>query len=337
MHENGGMPRQARLDIPGALHHVISRGVARCRVFGDNTDYKFFLEAFAGLLRESETQCLAWVLMPTHFHLLLRTGKKPLTWLMQRLLLRYSLHFNRRHQRPGHLFQNRFKSILCDEDQYLLELVRYIHLNPIRTGRTRTMAELAGYEWCGHGVLLGKQKAEWQEVDEVLGLLGRSREKARDTYESFVREGLGMGHREDLAGGGLIRSVGGREGVKGVMRERQKNQADERILGSGEYVAAVLREVEHRDRRKEGIKRRLTPDEVVERAAKAMGVSLADVKARSRRRKVAEARFLACKWLVEDIGMRVVDVAGLLKVTPPAVIHGVRRGKVVEEKSGAKI
>lgn len=337
MDENGGMPRQARLDFPGALHHVISRGVAKCRIFSETPDYKFFIDVLGSLLKESGTQCLAWVLMPTHFHLLLRTGKRPLTWLMHRLLLRYSLHFNHRYRRPGHLFQNRYKSILCEEEQYLLELVRYIHLNPIRTGRTETMTGLAGYPWSGHGVLLGGAKAEWQEIDEVLGMFGRSRDKARGAYESFVRAGLGMGHRNDLSGGGLMRSVGGAAGVEGVLRERQKSQSDERILGSGEYVGEVLREIEHRDRRKEGFKKRLTPEQVVEKASEAMGVTLAEVKARSRARRVTEARSLACKWLVEDLGMRVIDVARLLGVTSAAVVFAVKRGKKVEVRDEARL
>jgi REP element-mobilizing transposase RayT len=297
----------------------------------------YFLGELRKLLKESGTRCLAWALMSTHFHLLLKTGKRPLAWLMHRLLLRYSLHYNHRYQRPGHLFQNRYKSILCEEEPYLMELVRYIHLNPVRTGSIQTMTDLAGYPWSGHGVLLGKVKMEWQEVDEVLGLFGRSRGKARDAYESFVRKGMDMGHREDLAGGGMIRSVGGREGVERVMKAREKVQGDDRILGSGEYVAEVLREVEHRDRRKEGLKRRLKPEQVIESAAEAMGVSLAEVKARSRMRRVTEARSLACKWLVEDLGVRVIDVARLLGVTPSAVISGIKRGREVEKRDDAKL
>ncbi len=335
--ENGAMPRQARLDFPDALHHVISRGVARCRIFDDSTDYRFFLDVLAKLLEGSGTRCLAWALMPNHFHLLLRTGRKSLTWLMQRLLLRYSLHYNHRHRRAGHLFQNRYKSILCEEERYLLELVRYIHLNPVRIGRIRTMGELVGYPWSGHKVLMSKAKVGWQEVDGVLGMFGNRLGRAREAYEAYVREGMGMGHREDLAGGGLVRSVGGKKGVEGLVTVRERTQGDERILGSGEYVAGVLREVEHRDRRKEGLKRRMTPWGAVEKAAKALGARMEEIRARSRTRRAAEARSLASKWLVEDMGMRVVEVAAMLGVTPGAVVHGIRRGRAVEEREGARL
>jgi putative transposase len=121
------MPRKARIDAPGALHHIIARGIARKKVFDDNADTDFFLERLGMIVQESQTQCFAWAMIPNHFHLLLKTGTIPIATVMKRLLTGYAIHHNRRHKRCGHLFQNRYKSILCQEDSYLLELVRYIH------------------------------------------------------------------------------------------------------------------------------------------------------------------------------------------------------------------
>ncbi len=126
------MPRQARIDAPGALHHIICRGIERRRIFRDDDDRKGFIVRFSNILLETSTTCFAWALIPNHFHLLLLTGPVSIATVMRHLLTGYAVTFNHRHCRHGQLFQNRYKSFLCEEDACLLELVRYIHLNPLR-------------------------------------------------------------------------------------------------------------------------------------------------------------------------------------------------------------
>ena len=126
------MPRRSRIDAVGALHHVIARGVARRKIFFEDKDRDDFLDRLGTILKESDCACYAWALMSNHFHLLLKTGSVGLSTVMRRLLTGYAVTFNKRHHRWGHLFQNRYKSILCQEEAYLLELTRYIHLNPLR-------------------------------------------------------------------------------------------------------------------------------------------------------------------------------------------------------------
>ena len=121
------MPRQSRIDAPGALHHIIVRGIERRKIF---------------IVEHTGTICYAGALIPNHFHLLLRTGSAPIAHVMRRLLTGHAVSFNRRHRRHDHLFQNRYKSILCQEDTYLLELVRYIHLNPLRAKLVGDMNEI---------------------------------------------------------------------------------------------------------------------------------------------------------------------------------------------------
>jgi len=118
------MPRKARIDAPGALHHIVMRGIERKAIFKDGYDYRSFLDRMGALLTESSTACFAWALMPNHVHLLLRTGLTSISTVMRRLLTGHAVAFNKRHKRYGHLFQNRYKSFLCEEDAYLLELVR---------------------------------------------------------------------------------------------------------------------------------------------------------------------------------------------------------------------
>ena len=148
------------------------RGIERCKIFRNDKDRDNFLERFGVILSETKTSCYAWALMPNHFHLLLRTGSIPISTVMRRLLTGYATWFNRRHRRYGHLFQNRFKSILCQEDSYLLELVKYIHLNALRAGLVKDMDELGRYGYSGHSVLIGKMKKVWQDTESVLKMFG---------------------------------------------------------------------------------------------------------------------------------------------------------------------
>jgi len=152
------MPRQPRLDAPGLLQHVMARGIERRKLFRDDKDRKSFLDRLADILEETQTQCYAWALIPNHFHLLLRTGPTPLSKVMRRLMTGYAVTFNKRHKRSGHLFQNRYKSIICEEDPYLLELIRYIHLNPLRAGIVNDLKELDKYRWTGHSAILSHRR-----------------------------------------------------------------------------------------------------------------------------------------------------------------------------------
>jgi len=162
------MARKSRIDAPGALHHIIARGIERSKILRDDTDRNNFLEQLSGILKESSTLCFAWSLIPNH--LLLRTGDVPIATVMRRLLTGYAVFHSRRHRRRGHLFQNRYKSILCQENTYLLELVRYIHLNPIRAGILKDMKALDRYPYTGHSALMGKINGDWQAIEWVLRL-----------------------------------------------------------------------------------------------------------------------------------------------------------------------
>ena len=261
------MPRQARLDAPGVLQHVMARGIERRKIFKDDKDRISFLNRLALILEETQTQCYAWALIPNHFHILLRTGPTPLSKVMRRLMTGYAVTFNRRHRRAGHLFQNRYKSVVCEEDPYLLELIRYIHLNPLRAGLVKDLKELDKYRWTGHSAILGRRKnplipnqpdqpnrksaipnpksemslAE-RTIQDVLKHFGKSLKDARRNYHRFVEKGIKHGRREDLQGGGLIRSSGGDTSVLSPKRKEDRELSDERILGSGDFVASVIRD-----------------------------------------------------------------------------------------------
>ena len=203
------MPRQARLDAPGTLHHVIVRGIEKRMIVDDGKDRENFVKRMGEIALDSATTIYAWSLMSNHAHLLLRSGKKGLSGFMRRLLSGYAISYNIRHKRYGHLFENRYKSIVCEEDAYFRELVRYIHLNPLRATLVKSLRELDGYPWCGHSVVMDRKRHEWQDRDYVLSWFGRREAEARTAYRRYVKEGIEDGRRPELVGGGLIRSLGG--------------------------------------------------------------------------------------------------------------------------------
>ena len=225
------MPRLARLDTPGALHHIVIRGIERRAIFKDDQDRENFLERLERLIPETKTICYAWVLMPNHAHLLLRSGPEGISQLMRRLLTGHAVSFNRRHRRHGQLFQNRYKSIICQEDAYFKELVRYIHLNPVRAAMLKDLKGLRNYPYTGHSVLMNKIKRGWQDTGYVLSCFGQSAAVGRRNYSAFINAGWDQGRIPELTGGGLVRSLGGWTALKKIrLKGQDRIKGDERIL-----------------------------------------------------------------------------------------------------------
>lgn len=328
------MPRKSRIDAPGALHHVMARGIVRESIFWNNADRDQFLERLCKILEQTKTICYAWALIPNHFHLLLRTGPVPISTVMRRLLTGYSLWYNRKYHRHGHVFQNRFKSILCQEDRYFLELVRYIHLNPIRAHLVESLNELGRYPYCGHSVLMGKVKHPWQETQWVLGMFGKHIGSARGVYKAFVEKGIAQGKREDLSGGGLLRSAGGWEGVRVLREEKIYQKNDERILGDGDFVSSVLASAEEAMEKRYALRSSgMNLDRVAAQVAELMGLEVEEVWAAGKYRRIVEARSLLCYWVVRELGTPMSSLAKKLGISVPSVSDSVIRGKkIVEEK-----
>jgi len=328
------MPRKSRIDVAGGVHHVMARGIERGKVFRSDADRNHFLERLGEVLQETRAICYAWSLIPNHFHLLLRTGPVPISTVMRRLLTAYALWYNRRYRRHGHLFQNRFKSILCQEDVYLMELVRYIHLNPIRAKLVKDLDELGGYAYCGHSVLMGKVKRPWQDTASVLGMFGEKLGAARRAYRAFVEKGIAQGKRADLTGGGLLRSAGGWEGVKTLREEKVYQRNDERILGGGDFVERVLASAEEAIEKRYALRSRgFDLDRVALRVSQALKVRQEEVWAEGKYRRIVEARSLLCYWAVGELGVPMSSLARKLKISIPSVSDSVTRGRrIAEEK-----
>jgi putative transposase len=323
------MPRRSRIDAPDAMHHVIIRGIERALIFRDAKDYEDFISRLALLVSETSTSCYAWVLMKNHVHLLLRSGRVALSSLMRRLLTGYAQQFNRRHNRSGHLFQNRYKSFLCEQDPYLLELVRYIHLNPIRSGAVKDMPALEEFPWCGHGVIMGRKKREWQDAAFVWSLFHEKQAIARRAYYAFVAKGIALGKRPDLIGGGLIRSAGGWVAVRDIRKSNKRHASDERILGSSAFVTSVLSQASEAYARKTVASMRgLDLEGLITVVCDYFGLNPVLLKSPAKQSPIARARAIISHIAFDTVRIRGVDIAQQLYLTPAAVSKLAVRGRV---------
>jgi REP element-mobilizing transposase RayT len=329
------MPRKARIDAPGAVQHIIIRGIEKKNIFRTDADRHNFLKRFGSIISDSETACYAWALMPNHIHLLLRTSLMPISTVMRRLLTGYAVSFNRKYRRHGHLFQNRYKSILCQEDPYLKELVRYIHLNPLRADLVPDMKALNTYPWCGHSAIIGKTKREWQNVKDVLKLFGNTISSSRKKYRSFVEKGVAEGRRSELTGGGLIRSLGGWQMVKSMRRADIRFKGDERILGESEFVQRVLNDAKDRlERQYDLAARGYDFERVVARVAEVLDIDFRAVLRRDKQPQTVRARSLVCFWANRELGMSTVEISRRLQISQSAVSRAARRGEQIAAQFG---
>ena len=332
------MPRQSRIDISGALHHIIVRGIERRRIFDDDEDRHDFIKRLALILEQTQTACYAWALIPNHFHLLLRTGAVPVATVMRRLLTGHAQSYNRRHRRHGHLFQNRYKSILCQEDPYLLELVRYIHLNPLRAHLVKDMEHLDKYPFSGHGVLIGEHEHPWQNSDAVLAFFGKGTSPARSRYRAFVAEGIVRGKRPDLIGGGLIRSAGGWAAVKETRKTGIHQKSDERILGHGDFVDQILSESNEALERRHALKARgVDINSIAKRVSGLLRMDEEEVWLPGKYERQVTARSLICFWAVRELGFSMASLARRFNISDVAVSKSVRRGAEIAKSEGYEL
>jgi hypothetical protein len=275
---------------------------------------------------ETETAVFAWALMNNHAHLLVRSSTPGLPGLMRRLLTGYAITYNLRHRRHGHLFQNRYKSIVCEEDVYFRELLRYIHLNPLRAGAVDSLSELDRYPWSGHAVVVGKMENDWQDRDYVLRWFGRKEAEAKAAYQAYVREGVGQGRRPELVGGGLIRSAGGWSAVKGLRTKGIREKGDERILGSSDFVLRVVDELEQRLKYQFSLAERIEKaEEILSTECGKAGLREGALRAGGRRREMSSLRRKLAQTFVDELGLSLAEAGRLLGVSTSAIARSLSR------------
>lgn len=261
------------------------------------------------------------------------SGHQGISKFMRCLLTGYAITYNRKYHRSGHLFQNRYKSIVCEEEPYLLKLVRYIHLNPLRALIVRSMEELDRYSWSGHAFLIGRRKNGWQDMGYVLGQFSGERRRAIRAYRRFVAEAKDQGRRDDLVGGGLIRSLGGWSQVLSLRGRRERVEYDERILGGGDFVAHILREADNKVRRQLRVDERgRLVDRVISEICDEAEVEEGELRSGSRRRAVSRSRAEISYHLSHELGIPAAEIARHLGVCTSAIVKAIRKLESRREK-----
>ena len=266
------MARKPRVHYPGALYHVTLRGNAGQAIFFDSRDRtRFYLLLQEGIERFRH-RIHAFCLMTNHVHLAIQVGDIPLCRIIQNLSFRYTKWINWRQNRSGHLFQGRYKAVLVDADVYLLELTRYIHLNPVRAGIVK---EPEDYPWSGHRSYLGREEIPWLTTDWVLSQFSKRESSARRTYGRFIEDGKKGGYQKQYHLG---------------------SGTDSRILGDDEFIDQVLEKEEKKSRR------RVSLDRIIREVCKSFCLKEGEFLVSSRDRTLSRARGMAA-WLVMEYGI----------------------------------
>jgi REP element-mobilizing transposase RayT len=258
------MARKPRIHEPGGYYHVILRGKGGDKIFFTDKDRINFCSLISGVSSKYGCRVHAFCLMNNHVHLLLQVGDIALPKIIQNLAFRHTRAINKQRKRTGHLFQGRYKAILADAQSYLLELVRYIHLNPVRA---RLAKSASAWRWSGHNAYLGKERIEWLTTDEVLSQFAGKAGPARERYAAFIAEGVD-------------------EAVTNVLR---KGKGGGRILGDDKFVAKALKKSEIKKTRKI-----VSFEKVVKAVANAFEAAREDLFLKGRGRRLAKARAIAC-------------------------------------------
>ena len=322
------MPRQARIDMPGQIYHVMARGIERRAIFSEEADCEDLRTRVSVWLKNSGARCLAWCFMPNHFHLLVLRGERPLSEIMRHVMTGYAVHFNLKYKRAGHLFQNRYKAVICGEERYLQEAVPYIHLNPLRGGLVATPEELKGYRWCGHAAALTGACDGILDRDELLSRFGWEEEGAADAYLRAVLERAGDSGSMELSGAVSSSGHGSTSREKGSGDGGRKS-LDRRILGGRDFVESVLKAAG------EDAPAFKSRAEVLAEVERSTGVSRMEILSHSHGKAPAQARAAYCYLSVRDAGVGGSELMRELGMTSGAVSKLVAKGKALLKKFGS--
>lgn len=285
------MARKSRIEFEGALYHVVARGNRKENIFRSRGDYERYLDLLLRYKERYHYRLYAFVLMPNHLHLLMQTADISLSKIMQGLQQSYTAYFNLKYAAVGHLFQGRFKAILCDQDAYLLTLVKYIHLNPVRA---EIAASVDDYPWSSHHAYLRKgQNADLVNVDFVLDLFDPRNTFAVRRYQDFMDDSL-CADREEIYG-----------------------TIDQRFLGDDQFVNAIVDKTRSdiKDKRKP---RRHSLEKIMAVVESITGISRVELRSKGKLREISKARTIFSRVSL-NFSYKVKEIAEFLGKDPSAV------------------
>lgn len=322
------MPRKRRITIPGVLHHIMARGIEGRNIFNTDGDRQIFLDLLQKGIAATGYRCYAWVLLPNHYHLLLRTSEKPLSELMRKLNSNYAIYYNKKYNRRGYLFQDRYKSIATQDQGYIEELIRYIHLNPVRSGICKTVKPLDSYKWCGHSMLMGHRNFSFQHVDEILLRFGKTRISAQQHYRKFIEKGLKEEETDSY-----------------LQKIRMSNTDKENIhdygcwvIGDKEFVKQALSSQKARELRiSKYIKAGWNLDRLMSFVSEEMRIDREELLKRGRGCLRSESRKIFAYLGYRVLGFTVASISRYLNISGPAVSQSLKEGEKIAKKRRMKL
>ncbi|MBD3422187.1 MAG: hypothetical protein GF398_18905 [Chitinivibrionales bacterium] len=309
------MPHMKRLEAPGALVHIMARGIDGQIIFEEGADRDFFLARMNSSLIKCGCKCFAWCLMPNHYHFLIRAGEFPLSKLLRPVNGIYARRFNKKHNRTGYLFQDRFKSVLCQDMAYAEELIRYINLNPIRAGLVKSINGLLRYEWCGHAYLLGKAKAPGDAFlnrEETLRRFGANPQAAVQKYLEFLADGIEPRRLKDA----------GRLGQAEAFELSGSKKGWPAVIGDPEFARNAMNRhaiALHRKHRQADYPAVL--DKLALETCRKFKLSIDELQRKGRQNKRTQARMYFCSRAHYKELVPYGKIAEFLKITIPPVMR----------------
>lgn len=322
------MSRKKRLSVAGALPHIMGRAIDGRLLFVDNDDRQMFLQLFESGLGETDYRCYAWALMGNHYHLLVRANANPLWMLMRKLNSNYARYYAKKYERRGYLFQDRFKSIATQDQGYIEELMRYVHLNPLRAGVCGTILELDAYEWCGHSAIIGKCCRRFQDVEHILARFGKDTETARRNYRQFIIDGIDKTDNAPFY-----------ERIRESNRET-KNIQDYGcwVIGDRDFVHRSL-QADRKNRIDIVRHQRLGVDlsRISEVVCKKMGIEVSELTHRGRNDVRSQARKIFAYVAYREFQFSVFDIANALDISNTAASRLAYAGEPLVRELGFSI
>ncbi len=275
------MPRKPRIEFEGAFYHVITRGNQRQKIFKDTADYQKFIQFLTRYKNRYHYSLYAYVLMSNHVHLLIEARETPLSKILQGINQSYTMYYNKTYQTVGHLFQGRYKAILCDRDAYLLALLRYLHYNPVRARLTEKPGQ---YPWSSHQAYLGKSNPySLVDIMPVLKMFSENGTRARTHYREFMNEG-------DV-----------------VKKQEVYAVVDQRLQGDDDFVDRVLEQYDG-EVKKEKKKKEHTLPEINRAVTARTGITLEQLQSAGKDRQVMAGRRLFT-LAAQAYGYRGIEIA----------------------------
>ena len=319
------MPRKARITVVGAIHHIMARRIEGQELFFDDSDRIYFRNHLENLLLKSGYLLYGWCLMSNHYHLLIRINEYPLSNFMRILNGQYAQYLRKKIGNRGFIFQDRYKSIVTQDQNYIEEMIRYIHLNPIRANILKTILQLDTYPWTGHSILVGRKTWSIQNTIDILKRFSKDKKQAVVLYRKFIKDGL---HNESSLYS-TIRATN-------YQKENIHNSGSW-VIGNREFISkAFENDNQHKTRLARYIREGITIDEIVSKKAKQFGLSSGEIMHRGKNNLRSHVRKICAYILHCTYGFPVIAIANYFNISSPSTSNLIKYGALLVKNKDIK-